>query len=142
MHNLFTKQLVLIGGGHANVQVLKKLCMNRYMGLHTIVINDGINAVYSGMTPGFIQKQYTQEEISINLQRLCMNAEATFINDKVIELDTQNQSISLRSSPRIEYDYLSINCGSISKTSNINIKDLKNTILAKPISGLVQKLQI
>ncbi len=141
MHNNLSTQLVLIGAGHANVQVLKKLCMHKYLGLHTILINDGINAVYSGMTPGFIQRQYTQEEISINLQRLCLNAGVTFINDKVIGLDAENQTITLRRSPKIEYDYLSINCGSISKSSDIEIKDSKNTISAKPISALVEKIK-
>ena len=141
MHNNLSTQLVLIGAGHANVQVLEKLCMNKYLGLHTILINDGIKAVYSGMTPGFIQKQYSQEEISINLQRLCLNAGVTFINDRVIGLDAENQIITLRKSPKIEYEYLSINCGSISKTSDIEVKDLKNTILAKPISNLVEKIK-
>ena len=141
MHNNLSTQLVLIGAGHSNVQVLIKLCMHKYLGLHTILINDGINAVYSGMTPGFIQRQYTQEEISINLQRLCLNAEVTFINDKVIGLDTENQTITLRKSPKIEYDYLSINCGSISNSSDIEIKDSKNTISAKPISTLVEKIK-
>jgi len=141
LHNHFTKQLVLIGAGHANVQVLKKLCMNQFLGLHTILINDGINAIYSGMTPGFIQNQYSQNEISINLQRLCLNAEVTFINDKVVGLDTENKFIKLKKAPKIEYDYLSINCGSISKTFDMEIKDVKNTISAKPISNLVQKIK-
>ena len=133
--------MVLIGAGHANVQVLKKLCMHKYLGLHAILINDGINAVYSGMTPGFIQRQYTKEEISINLQRLCLNAGVTFINDRVTGLDAENQTITLRRSPKIEYDYLSINCGSISKSSDTEIKDSKNTISAKPITALVGKIK-
>ena len=141
MHNYFSTQLVLIGAGHANIQVLKKLCMYKYSGLHTILISDGIDAIYSGMTPGFIQKQYTREEISINLQRLCLNAGVTFINDKVTGLDAENQTITLSRSPKIEYDYLSINCGSISKLSDIEIRDSKNTISAKPISSLVEKIK-
>ena len=50
----FTKQLVLVGGGHANVQVLKELCMIKVRGLHTILISEHIDATYSGMTPGYI----------------------------------------------------------------------------------------
>ncbi|MDC3109133.1 bifunctional pyridine nucleotide-disulfide oxidoreductase/selenide, water dikinase SelD, partial [Alphaproteobacteria bacterium] len=77
-----TKQLVLVGGGHANVQVLKKLCMNRVKGLHTILISEHYEATYSGMTPGYIHKDFSKQEISIDLQRLCFNAGATFIKDK------------------------------------------------------------
>ena len=83
--NNFTKQLVLIGGGHANVQVLRKLCMNTLKGLHTILINENFEATYSGMTPGFIHKDFSKKEISIDLQRLCFNAGATFIRDKVVK---------------------------------------------------------
>ena len=61
----FNKQLVLIGGGHANVQVLRKLCMNEYKGLHIILISENYNAIYSGMTPGYIQGSYSLTDISI-----------------------------------------------------------------------------
>ena len=86
--NNLSKQLVLIGGGHANVQVLKKLSMNTIRGLHTILISEHFEATYSGMTPGYIHKDYSKEEISIDLQRLCFNAGATFIKDKVVKIDT------------------------------------------------------
>ena len=94
--NNFTKQLVLIGGGHANVQVLKKLSMNRIKGLHTILINEHFEATYSGMTPGYIHKDFSKEEISIDLQRLCFNAGATFIKDKVVKIDSNHRKLELR----------------------------------------------
>ena len=74
---------MLIGGGHANVQVLRKLCMSEYMGLNIILISEDYKAIYSGMTPGYIKKFYSLEDISIDLQRLCFNAGATFIKDKM-----------------------------------------------------------
>ena len=91
----FNKQLVLIGGGHANVQVLRELCMSEYR-LNVILISEGYEAIYSGMTPGYIKKFYSLEDISIDLQRLCFNSGATFIKDIVINLDTQNQKVFLK----------------------------------------------
>ena len=70
--NSLIKQLVLIGGGHANVQILKKLCMNRIKGLHTILISEHFEATYSGMTPGYIHKDFSLEEISIDLHQFIM----------------------------------------------------------------------
>jgi len=55
----FTNQLVLVGGGHANIQVLKELCMKDYKGLHTILINKEYHATYSGMTPGFFFNKFS-----------------------------------------------------------------------------------
>lgn len=139
--NYLSKQLVLIGGGHANVQVLRKLCMNEYRGLNIILISEGYEAIYSGMTPGYIKKFYSLEDISIDLQRLCFNAGATFIKDKVIKLDCKNQIIYLNDNPSISYDVLSINSGSISNNQTISIDEESNIISAKPISSFVSKLK-
>ena len=122
--NNFTKQLVLIGGGHANVQVLKKLCMNTIRGLHTILISENFEATYSGMTPGYIHKDYSKEEISIDLQRLCFNAGATFIKDKVVKIETNFQKLELQNLPSVHYDVLSINTGSISSTRAVSYTHL------------------
>ncbi len=138
--NNLIKQLVLIGGGHANVQILKKLCMNRIKGLHTILISEHYEATYSGMTPGYIHRDFSKEEISIDLQRLCFNAGATFIKDKVIKLETNYKKIVLQNFPSISYDLLSINTGSISNTQGIKIEKLSKCFFAKPISSLVNNL--
>ena len=138
--NNFTKQLVLIGGGHANVQVLKKLSMNRIKGLHTILISEHFEATYSGMTPGYIHKDFSKEEISIDLQRLCFNAGATFIKDKVVKIDNNYQKLELHNLPSVHYDVLSINTGSISSTEGIKIENSSRCFLVKPISLLVKNL--
>ncbi len=140
IENNFTKQLVLIGGGHANVQVLKKLCMNNIKGLHTILISEHFEAIYSGMTPGHIHKEFSKEEISIDLQRLCFNAGATFIKDKVIKLDTNLKELHLQNFPSVNYDLLSINTGSISNTKKINIENSSKCFFVKPISLLIKNL--
>ena len=134
------KQLVLIGGGHANVQVLRKLCMNQYQGLHIILISENYNAIYSGMTPGYIQGSYSQEDISIDLQRLCFNAGATFIKDQVYKLDKEKKAIYLRNHPTLFYDILSINTGSVSNVQSIKINNNTNYISVKPITYLVKNL--
>ena len=138
----FNKQLVLIGGGHANVQVLRRLCMNEYKGLNVILISESYKSIYSGMTPGYIKKFYTLEDISIDLQRLCFNAGATFIKDIVINLDTQNQKVYLKDNPSVSFDSLSINSGSISNYRNINFNNESKFIPVKPISDLISNLSL
>ena len=138
--NNLTKQLVLVGGGHANIQILKKFCMNRIKGVHTILISEHYDATYSGMTPGYIHRDFSIEEISIDLQRLCFNAGATFIKDKVIKLETNHKRVVLQNFPSINYDLLSINTGSISNTKGIKIEKYSKYFFAKPISSLVNNL--
>jgi selenide,water dikinase len=135
------KQLVLIGGGHSNVQVLRKLCMHQYKGLNVILISESYGAIYSGMTPGYIEKIYSLDEITIDLQRLCFNAGATFIKDKVISLDEENKILHLKENPSISFDILSINSGSMSNKQTIQIENDSKIISVKPIGSLVSKLK-
>ena len=136
----FKKQLVLLGGGHAHVQVLRKLCMNFYEGLHVILINNSLESAYSGMTPAYIQDFYKINEIMIDLQRLSFNAGVTFINDEVIQLKTEEKKVILKNRPSIHYDLLSINTGCISKINNIKIHESSKNIFIKPINNLIKNL--
>ena len=131
---------MLVGGGHANIQVLRELCMKNYHGIHTILISKEYHATYSGMTPGFLFNKFSQQEIDIDLQRLCFNAGATFIKDEVIDLDLKNNQIKPLKYPSIYYDILSLNTGSISNNRNIEIESLSNCINVKPINNLVNQL--
>ena len=137
----YSKQLILLGGGHSNIQVLKKLCMNEYIGLQTILISENYEATYSGLTPAYLQNQIKKSEISIDLQRLCFNAGATFIKDRVVSLDAINQSINLQNHPSIDYDLLSINTGSISKKVNIKTHDQAKIIMVKPINLFIEQIE-
>ena len=137
----FKKQLVLLGGGHAHIQVLRKLCMNYYEGLHIILINDSLESAYSGMTPAYIQNFYKIHEIMIDLQRLCFNAAVTFINDEVIQLQTEKKKIILKNRPSVHYDLLSINTGSISQQNNLKIHKNSKCIFIKPINNIIKNLK-
>ena len=137
----YKKQLVLLGGGHAHVQVLRKLCMNFYEGLHVILVNDSLESAYSGMTPAYIQDFYKINEIMIDLQRLCFNAGVTFVNDEVIQLQTEKKKVILKNHPSIHYDLLSINTGCVSKRNNIKIHENSKNIFIKPINNLIKNLK-
>ena len=110
------------------------------MGLNIILISEDYKAIYSGMTPGYIKKFYSLEDISIDLQRLCFNAGAIFIKDKVINLDTENQKIYLKDNPPVSFDILSINSGSISNNRITNLNNEPKIISVKPISSLIANL--
>ena len=137
----YKKQLVLLGGGHAHIQVLRKLCMNFYEGLHVILVNDSLESAYSGMTPAYIQDFYKVNEIMIDLQRLCFNAGVTFVNDEVIQLQTEKKKVILKNHPSIHYDLLSINTGCISKRNNIKIYENSKNIFIKPINNFIKNLK-
>ena len=115
--------------------------MHKYNGLNVILISESYGAIYSGMTPGYIEKLYSLDEITIDLQRLCFNAGATFIKDKVVSLDENNQILYLKDHPSVPFDILSINSGSVSNKQTINLEKDSKVIAVKPIGSLVSKLE-
>ena len=115
--------------------------MNYYEGLHVILINNSLESAYSGMTPAYIQDFYKSHEIMIDLQRLCFNAGVTFINDEIIQLQTETKKIILKNRPSVNYDLLSINTGSISKKNNLKIHKNSKCIFIKPINNIIKNLR-
>ena len=70
------KELVLVGGGHAHVQVLRHLAMEPPPGTRVTVVVDTPMAVYSGMVPGFVADNTAQLGSRRGILELAMMAEA------------------------------------------------------------------
>jgi len=124
--------LVLLGGGHANIQILKMMAMNPIGGLRVTLISDQTHSPYSGMIPGFLAGYYSYEECHFDLRRVCEDLGQRFIMAKIIGVDPQRKKIQLENRAEISYDCASINVGiepksigSLSKESTLKLIPLK-----------------
>ena len=65
------KAIVLVGGGHTHILLLKKFAMNPVEGVRITLVSPRGSATYSGMIPGYIAGHYDLDAVQINLRALC-----------------------------------------------------------------------
>jgi len=115
----FLRDIVLIGGGHSHVGVVKSFGMQPVPGVRLTVICTDVHTPYSGMLPGYIAGHYGYDDVHIDLSRLAVFANARLYRDEVIGLDRVNRKVLCRNRPPVPYDLLSINSGSTPQLLNV-----------------------
>jgi selenide,water dikinase len=107
-----TTDLILVGGGHSHLFVLRKLAMQPLPGVRITLLTRDLHTPYSGMLPGYIAGHYSYDETHIDLLPLARLLGARVVHAEVEALDCGQRQISVRGRPPLEYDLLSINVGS------------------------------
>ncbi len=133
------KELILVGGGHSHVIVLRMLGMNPIPGLQVTLISPDVITPYSGMLPGLVAGHYSEEDIHIDLVPLCRFAGARFIQASVTGIDPDQQTVRCEGRPDFYYDALSIDIGI---TPGLDVPGAEGQVIAvKPISTFLTRWQ-
>ena len=131
-----TKDLVLLGGGHSHVIVLRMFGMNPLPGLRITLISPEVRSPYSGMLPGAVAGHYSLDDMHIELMPLCQFARAGFVRGAADGIDPDRKLVYVRGRPPISYDVLSIDIGI---TPSLDLEGAENVIPVKPISTFLAR---
>jgi pyridine nucleotide-disulfide oxidoreductase family protein len=120
------KKLLLLGAGHAHVQVLARLAQNRPADLDVTVLTPYPFQTYSGMVPGLVAGRYSASECQIPLEPLIKAAGARWVQGRCTGLDPAQQTVQLapaggnKTAPAsLPYHLLSIDTGAIIDRSRL-----------------------
>ena len=106
------KHLVLAGGGHAHIEVLRDLAARPGSGITVTLVTPRPRLVFTGMVPGAIAGHYRLEDCAIELEALARRANARFVAGAIFRVDAANHRVHCADGDAIEYDLLSLDVGS------------------------------
>lgn len=116
------KRLVLIGGGHGNLQILRGLChgsksgRSNSSGFAITLVSEFPQTPYSGMIPGFSAGIYSFDQTLIPLKSYVANCGAVFKQGRLQAIHASERRLQFNDGSELEFDELVLNTGAISQS--------------------------
>lgn len=104
-----TQQLVLLGAGHAHLQVLTQLAAQPLPGVVVTLITPHPRQMVASMLPGFVAGHYPLEDCVIPLEPLVQRSGIRWLQRSVTAVNAQLQTIQLDDGSTVAFDWLSVN---------------------------------
>lgn len=132
-----SKNLLLLGGGHAHVHVLKSIASKPIPGTTISLISPFPRQVYSGMLPGWVAGHYDLTDCIIPLIPLAEGAGAVFLETAATKIDFATQNVICANGHAVPFDILSIDTGSAAPEKGIP-GAAEHAIAIRPIERFIE----
>lgn len=131
------KTVVLVGAGHAHLEVIHALS-KKEISLHNfILVAPSPQTFYSGLLPRWIAGDISLRQLTIESAAMAQTKGFIFIKDSLVAVDTDHKQILLASGNRIQFDLLSLNLGALQKS--IPTESPQETIYLRPFEQFLPK---
>lgn len=110
--------IVLLGAGHAHVEVLRRFAMLRARGRPepgvrlTLIAREGFTP-YSGMLPGLIRGELGFDDAHLDCAKLAAASGARLILGEGIAIDLDRREVAVAGRPPVAFDLLSVDVGGL-----------------------------
>lgn len=132
------KRLVLVGGGHAHLEVLRNLAETPDERWEITLVTPYAWFTYSGMIPGHIAGHYELDDCRIDLIALAGRAHAALVLAGVSLISLHANEVICANGTVIPYDVLSLDVGSessLGKAAGVQAHAIPMRPLEKAIKG-------
>jgi selenide,water dikinase len=131
------KRLVLVGGGHAHVEVLRRFGLTPAPGVELVLVSPHRLTPYSGMLPGLVAGHYDHAAAHIDLARLTRFADARFLQTLAARVDARGRVATLADGGSLEFDLVSLDVGSAPATAGVP-GAAEHAVGVKPVDRFLQ----
>lgn len=105
------KRLVLVGGGHAHLEVLHAFRERPVPGVALLLLSPSPRAAYTGMVPGMLMGEHSASSLQFDLPSLAQAAGGRFREGAVTAIDAHAKRVWI-GDESVEFTCCSINVGS------------------------------
>ena len=131
------KTVVLLGSGHAHLEVLKALTTEEIAKHRFLLISPSRQTYYSGLIPRLIIGEIEERNLKINSADFAESKGFQFVQDDVQSVDQIKKAVFLKSGDKVGFDLLSINIGG---TPTLIPSDSPfNTVYLRPFEEFIPK---
>ncbi|WP_372895210.1 FAD-dependent oxidoreductase [Stieleria sp.] len=134
------KNIVLLGIGHTNAHLVKQWISEPIGGCRLICISKFPAATYSGMLPGTLGLQFSEQEMRIDLAALAHRAGAELVIADTQGIDLDAGQLHFHDHEPIRFDVLSIGVGSMPAGWEQHTHS-KLLVPIKPMQTFLQRLE-
>lgn len=130
------KRVLLLGGGHAHVQVVAAAARLRAAGAGVTLVSSGARTPYSGMLPGVLGGRRAEIDMMIDLLALCAAHGVEFVEARIEGFDRAARAARLAGGRMIAGDLVSFDLGVAPDLSAID-GAAAHALPVKPIAALL-----
>ncbi len=135
------KQLVLIGAGHAHLQILTWWRRRPIPGVELTLVTACDRAAYSSMLPSTLAGMYQPDQMLIDLPKLCAHCGVKLIVDRANRLDPVTRVIEFAHQPALSFDVAAINIGSVPAAEPL-WQAHRILISVKPLTSFLERFSV